>query len=136
MIPAYNKKRCAAFPFETGIHFRRKTAFFPEEVTQPSLTRDSNPNPFGYKPKHLRNDEYQEKHALLCEEFSSHGYYKLVPQGPINLGGGVLNLGGINLKLWKWGFGNEKSHTRYESFLVNFPSAFLKYLRRGEETGR
>ncbi|GFY33005.1 histone-lysine N-methyltransferase SETMAR [Trichonephila clavipes] len=31
MIPAYNKKRCAAFPFETGIHFRRKTDFFPEE---------------------------------------------------------------------------------------------------------
>ncbi|GFY16217.1 hypothetical protein TNCV_2348621 [Trichonephila clavipes] len=24
MIPAYYKKRCAAFPFETGIHFRRK----------------------------------------------------------------------------------------------------------------
>ncbi|GFX66234.1 poly polymerase [Trichonephila clavipes] len=31
MIPAYNKKRCAAVPFETGIHFRRKTDFFPEE---------------------------------------------------------------------------------------------------------
>ncbi|GFY34082.1 uncharacterized protein TNCV_4982851 [Trichonephila clavipes] len=25
--------RCAAFPFETGIHFRRKTDFFPEEDT-------------------------------------------------------------------------------------------------------
>ncbi|GFX40273.1 uncharacterized protein TNCV_4319061 [Trichonephila clavipes] len=24
MIPAYNKKRCATFPFETGIHFRRE----------------------------------------------------------------------------------------------------------------
>ncbi|GFX79751.1 hypothetical protein TNCV_2746701 [Trichonephila clavipes] len=33
MIPAYNKKRCAAFPFETGIHFRRKTDFFPEDAT-------------------------------------------------------------------------------------------------------
>ncbi|GFV64448.1 hypothetical protein TNCV_4716231 [Trichonephila clavipes] len=33
MIPAYNKMRCAAFPFETGIHFRRKTDFFPEEDT-------------------------------------------------------------------------------------------------------
>ncbi|GFU03187.1 hypothetical protein TNCV_2720851 [Trichonephila clavipes] len=33
MIPAYNKMRCAAFPFETGIHFKRKTDFFPEEGT-------------------------------------------------------------------------------------------------------
>ncbi|GFW20974.1 hypothetical protein TNCV_1714811 [Trichonephila clavipes] len=33
MIPAYNKKRCAAFPFETGIHYRRKTDCFPEEDT-------------------------------------------------------------------------------------------------------
>ncbi|GFV66994.1 uncharacterized protein TNCV_356801 [Trichonephila clavipes] len=33
---AYNKKRCAAFPFETGIHFRRRTDFFPEEDTTKS----------------------------------------------------------------------------------------------------
>ncbi|GFX24127.1 hypothetical protein TNCV_2436201 [Trichonephila clavipes] len=33
MAPAYYKKRCAAFPFETGIHYRRKTDFFPEEDT-------------------------------------------------------------------------------------------------------
>ncbi|GFY12669.1 hypothetical protein TNCV_2448601 [Trichonephila clavipes] len=46
MIPAYNKRRCAAFPFKTGIHFRRKTDFFPEEDTtmsysgfEPELTR-------------------------------------------------------------------------------------------------
>ncbi|GFX48416.1 hypothetical protein TNCV_4614121 [Trichonephila clavipes] len=45
MIPAYNKKRCAAFPFETGIHFRRKTNFFPQDRTksysgfEPELTR-------------------------------------------------------------------------------------------------
>ncbi|GFX55548.1 RNase H domain-containing protein [Trichonephila clavipes] len=32
MIPAYNK-RCAAFPIETGIHYRRKTDFFPEDTT-------------------------------------------------------------------------------------------------------
>ncbi|GFX41754.1 poly polymerase [Trichonephila clavipes] len=38
MIPAYNKKRCAAFPFETGIHFRRKTDFFPEEDTTKSYS--------------------------------------------------------------------------------------------------
>ncbi|GFW57158.1 uncharacterized protein TNCV_540751 [Trichonephila clavipes] len=37
MIPAYNKK-CAAFPFETGIHFRRKTDFFPEEDTTMSYS--------------------------------------------------------------------------------------------------
>ncbi|GFU22626.1 hypothetical protein TNCV_1305001 [Trichonephila clavipes] len=46
MIPAYNKKRCAAFSFVTGIHFRRKTDFLPEEDTtmsysgfEPELTR-------------------------------------------------------------------------------------------------
>ncbi|GFX86281.1 hypothetical protein TNCV_2561631 [Trichonephila clavipes] len=38
MIPAYNKKRCAAFPFETGIHFRRETDFFPEEDTAKSYS--------------------------------------------------------------------------------------------------
>ncbi|GFT66704.1 uncharacterized protein TNCV_1961591 [Trichonephila clavipes] len=38
MIPAYNKKRCAAFPFETGIHFRRKTDFLPEEDTTMSYS--------------------------------------------------------------------------------------------------
>ncbi|GFS49229.1 HTH_Tnp_Tc3_2 domain-containing protein [Trichonephila clavipes] len=49
MIPAYNKKRCAAFPFETGIHFRRKTDFFPEEGTTKSYS--------GFEPtrKHLDN---------------------------------------------------------------------------------
>ncbi|GFW76433.1 hypothetical protein TNCV_1582121 [Trichonephila clavipes] len=39
MIPAYNKKRCAACPFETGIHFRRKIDFFPEEDTTKSYSR-------------------------------------------------------------------------------------------------
>ncbi|GFV69092.1 hypothetical protein TNCV_2929211 [Trichonephila clavipes] len=38
MILAYNKKRSAAFPFETGIHFRRKTDFFPEEDTTMSYS--------------------------------------------------------------------------------------------------
>ncbi|GFW40353.1 uncharacterized protein TNCV_1019111 [Trichonephila clavipes] len=38
MIPAYNKMRCAAFPFETGIPYRRKTDFFPEEDTTKSYT--------------------------------------------------------------------------------------------------
>ncbi|GFW84418.1 hypothetical protein TNCV_1132861 [Trichonephila clavipes] len=52
MIPAYNKKRCAAFPFETGIHFRRKTDFFPEEGATMSYL-NSNPNPLGYKPRDI-----------------------------------------------------------------------------------
>ncbi|GFY24787.1 hypothetical protein TNCV_2689781 [Trichonephila clavipes] len=38
MIPAYNKMRCAAFPFETGIHLRRKPDFFPEEDTTKSYS--------------------------------------------------------------------------------------------------
>ncbi|GFU88219.1 hypothetical protein TNCV_846121 [Trichonephila clavipes] len=38
MIAAYNKKRCSAFPFETGIHFRRNTDFFPEEGTTMSYS--------------------------------------------------------------------------------------------------
>ncbi|GFX38342.1 uncharacterized protein TNCV_3813881 [Trichonephila clavipes] len=38
MIPAYNKKRYAAFPSETGIHFRRKFDFFPEEDTTKSYS--------------------------------------------------------------------------------------------------
>ncbi|GFX52501.1 poly polymerase [Trichonephila clavipes] len=46
MIPAYNKKRCAAVPFETGIHFRRKTDFFPEEDTTKSYS--------GFKPEPTR----------------------------------------------------------------------------------
>ncbi|GFW43029.1 hypothetical protein TNCV_1474251 [Trichonephila clavipes] len=45
MIPAYNK-RCAAFPFETGIHFRRKTDFFPEEHTTKSYS--------GFEPEPTR----------------------------------------------------------------------------------
>ncbi|GFU35885.1 hypothetical protein TNCV_4030001 [Trichonephila clavipes] len=46
MIPAYNKMRCAAFPFETGIHFRRKTDFFPEEDTTKSYS--------GFEPTRLQ----------------------------------------------------------------------------------
>ncbi|GFW90359.1 poly polymerase [Trichonephila clavipes] len=46
MIPAYNKKKCAAFPFETGIHFRRKTDFFPEEDTTKSYS--------GFEPEPTR----------------------------------------------------------------------------------
>ncbi|GFT84769.1 phosphatidylinositol transfer protein alpha isoform [Trichonephila clavipes] len=38
--------RCAAFPFETGIHFRRKTDFFPEEDTTKSYS--------GFEPEPTR----------------------------------------------------------------------------------
>ncbi|GFV89159.1 transposable element Tcb2 transposase [Trichonephila clavipes] len=46
MIPAYNKKRFAAVPFETGIHFRRKTDFFPEEDATKSYS--------GFEPEPTR----------------------------------------------------------------------------------
>ncbi|GFX61695.1 uncharacterized protein TNCV_2591381 [Trichonephila clavipes] len=46
MIPAYNKKRCAAVPFETGIHFWRKTDFFHEENTTMSYS--------GFEPETTR----------------------------------------------------------------------------------
>ncbi|GFV04986.1 hypothetical protein TNCV_1347341 [Trichonephila clavipes] len=51
MILAYNKKRSAAFPFETGIHFRRKTDFFPEEDTTKSYSR------FELKPTRLQAED-------------------------------------------------------------------------------
>ncbi|GFV00730.1 hypothetical protein TNCV_1385491 [Trichonephila clavipes] len=50
MIPAYNKMRCSAFPFETGIHFRRKTDFFPEEDTTKSYS--------GFEPTRLQAEVY------------------------------------------------------------------------------
>ncbi|GFX18768.1 transposable element Tcb1 transposase [Trichonephila clavipes] len=40
MIPAYNKKVCAVFPFQMGIHYRPTP--FPKKM-QPCLTRNSNP---------------------------------------------------------------------------------------------
>ncbi|GFY31014.1 hypothetical protein TNCV_4359211 [Trichonephila clavipes] len=46
MIPAYNKKRCAAVPFKTGIHFRQKPDFFPEEDTTKSYS--------GFEPTRLQ----------------------------------------------------------------------------------
>ncbi|GFT29024.1 hypothetical protein TNCV_3586751 [Trichonephila clavipes] len=46
MIPAYNQKSCAAFSFETGIHFRRKTDFLPEEDTTKSYS--------GFEPEPTR----------------------------------------------------------------------------------
>ncbi|GFV84042.1 hypothetical protein TNCV_3037051 [Trichonephila clavipes] len=59
MIPAYNKKRCAAVPFETGIHFRRKTDFFPEEDTTKSYS--------GFEPTRLQADGHS--HHTGCATF-------------------------------------------------------------------
>ncbi|GFU13147.1 uncharacterized protein TNCV_1445561 [Trichonephila clavipes] len=48
MNPAYNKKKCAAFfSRQESITGERPTSF-PKKI-QPCLTRDSNPNPLGYK---------------------------------------------------------------------------------------
>ncbi|GFW82255.1 poly polymerase [Trichonephila clavipes] len=58
MIPAYNKKRCAAFPFETGIHFRRKTDFLPEEDTTKSYS-GFEPEPTGLQAE--GSNFFQEK---------------------------------------------------------------------------
>ncbi|GFU53801.1 hypothetical protein TNCV_4254201 [Trichonephila clavipes] len=57
MIPAYNKQRCAAFPVVTGIHFRRKTDFFPEEDITMSYS--------GFEPEPtLFPVEGQSRHAV------------------------------------------------------------------------
>ncbi|GFX69191.1 poly polymerase [Trichonephila clavipes] len=68
MIPAYNKKRCAAFPFETGIHFRRKTDFFPEEDTAKSYS--------GFEPEPTRLQAEGHSHHTgwgMNEKVSNHG---------------------------------------------------------------
>ncbi|GFX76916.1 uncharacterized protein TNCV_2257791 [Trichonephila clavipes] len=50
MIPPYNKKGCAAFfSGRESIAGERPTSF--QKKIQPCLTRDSNSNPFGYKPR-------------------------------------------------------------------------------------
>ncbi|GFT87483.1 putative transposable element [Trichonephila clavipes] len=58
MILAFNKKRCTDFPFETRIHFRRKTDFFPEEDTTMSYS--------GFEPEPTRlQAEVDEAHFWL-----------------------------------------------------------------------
>ncbi|GFU99953.1 hypothetical protein TNCV_236061 [Trichonephila clavipes] len=52
----YNKKRCAAVPFETGIHFRRKTDFFPEEDTTKSYS--------GFEPEPTRLQAEGQSHHI------------------------------------------------------------------------
>ncbi|GFX77614.1 poly polymerase [Trichonephila clavipes] len=71
MIPAYNKRRCAAFPFKTGIHFRRKSDFFPEEDTTKSYS--------GFEPEPTRLQAEGHSHhtagrlvTLLIDIYASH----------------------------------------------------------------
>ncbi|GFV96317.1 uncharacterized protein TNCV_2868961 [Trichonephila clavipes] len=67
MIPAYNKMRCAAFPFETGIDFRRKTDFFPEEDTTKSYS--------GFEPEPTRlQAEGHSHHTGWATVLSLHIY--------------------------------------------------------------
>ncbi|GFX81613.1 poly polymerase [Trichonephila clavipes] len=77
MIPAYNKKRCAAFPFETGIHSRRKTDFIPEEDTTKSYS--------GFEPEPTRfisRGMVQEPHKIrsgstvIQEDYDAEVYKK------------------------------------------------------------
>ncbi|GFW41937.1 hypothetical protein TNCV_6461 [Trichonephila clavipes] len=63
MIPAYNKK-CAAVPFETGIHFRRNGClFFPEEETTKSYSG------FGFEPTRLQAEGHSH-HTVAGRQFS------------------------------------------------------------------
>ncbi|GFV70703.1 hypothetical protein TNCV_2022671 [Trichonephila clavipes] len=70
MIAAYNKKRCAAFPFETGIHHRRKTDFFPEEDTTKSYSG------FEPEPSRLQAEDF--------EAMSENVLTMVIPQWLIN----------------------------------------------------
>ncbi|GFX90352.1 hypothetical protein TNCV_3849271 [Trichonephila clavipes] len=72
MIPAYNKKRCAAFPFETGIHFRRKTDFPPEEDTTKSYS--------GFEPTRLQAEGYS--HHAGWATLVLHEKCKIIDESP------------------------------------------------------
>ncbi|GFU41421.1 hypothetical protein TNCV_2171751 [Trichonephila clavipes] len=72
MIPAYNKRIGALlFPFETGIHFRRKTNFFPEDETTKSYS--------GFEPTRLQTEGHSHDTGWATELFSHNevGYYGL-----------------------------------------------------------
>ncbi|GFX31913.1 uncharacterized protein TNCV_3408281 [Trichonephila clavipes] len=81
MIPAYNKMRCAAFPFETGIHFRRKTDFFPEEDTTKSysgfeleptwLQAEGHSHHTGWATLDLLKGRFENKNMLINAHLSN-----------------------------------------------------------------
>ncbi|GFU22374.1 hypothetical protein TNCV_5139381 [Trichonephila clavipes] len=74
MIPAYNKMRGAAFPFETGIYFRRKTDFFPEEDTTKSYS--------GFEPEPTRlQAEGQCHHTGWATNYVIKNIYKQCKTG-------------------------------------------------------
>ncbi|GFW31593.1 hypothetical protein TNCV_4420261 [Trichonephila clavipes] len=70
MIPASNQKRCAAVPFEKGIHFRRKTDFLPEEDATKSFS--------GFEPEPTRL-----YHDLPRFHLNSEGGHPSDDQGPL-----------------------------------------------------
>ncbi|GFY32446.1 uncharacterized protein TNCV_3559541 [Trichonephila clavipes] len=89
MIPAYNSKRCAAFPFDTGINFRRKTDLFPEEDTTTSYS--------GFKPEPTRlQAKGQSHHTGWATKIVYHLPYliasRVSPNTVYKLGGVVENI--------------------------------------------
>ncbi|GFX37518.1 hypothetical protein TNCV_4899481 [Trichonephila clavipes] len=84
MIPAYNKK-CTAFPFETGIHFRRKTDFLPEEDTIKPYS--------GFEPESTR----LQAEVILTSHFKT-------TQGMLMTDNVVLNHGHVTktLRMLRW----------------------------------
>ncbi|GFV73022.1 poly polymerase [Trichonephila clavipes] len=82
MIPAYNQKRCAAFPFETGIHFRRKTDFFPEEDTTTSYS-GFEPEPTRLQAEKNEQNTENTSHAVSSSKDFVALDYDNVPAAPI-----------------------------------------------------
>ncbi|GFV94560.1 hypothetical protein TNCV_3826271 [Trichonephila clavipes] len=71
--------RCAAFPFETGIHFRRKTDFSPEEDTtkpysgfEPEPTRATKQAP---NANSCAADSFHHSPKFLSKQSSSEGQH-------------------------------------------------------------
>ncbi|GFV90448.1 angiotensin-converting enzyme [Trichonephila clavipes] len=107
MIPAYNKKRCAAFPFETGIHFRRKSDFFPEEDTTKSYSR--------FEPEPTRLQAEDHSHQTGWATFNP----KLLKQG--------------KSKPWKEILSefSDKKYTKLDATaLVNYFKPLMQWLQR------
>ncbi|GFX95786.1 hypothetical protein TNCV_2083661 [Trichonephila clavipes] len=72
MIPAYNKKSCAAFP---AFYFRRKTDSFPEEDTTMSYSG------FEPEPPRLQAEGHSHHTGWATREFLFNGYKIAFLQG-------------------------------------------------------
>ncbi|GFS83936.1 hypothetical protein TNCV_2363661 [Trichonephila clavipes] len=77
MIPAYNKKRYAAFPFETGVHFWRKTDFFLEEDTTLSYSG------FEPEPTRLQAEENIQTNLYNPHKYPQLGFEDSTPDGSL-----------------------------------------------------